>query len=152
MELIHLWSALLFRKNYIWGLRQQILGEKLNDFLLNDKQSASQSCLETTELMASAGDVSFTVTSPVLTCFRRSSKFTDPSLPCYFCENMNLVASARYCSIYNSPAKSQLALISCESLLNNGKHCWAFTNCHWHHRMMLGVAYGKTLSNFMVRS
>lgn len=122
MELIHLWSAFLFRKNYIWGLQQQILGEKPNDFLLNDKQSTSQSCFQTTELNASAGDSgSFTVLSLLLTCFRRSSKFTYPSSPCYFWENMNFVDSASYCSIYNSPAKSQLVVISLQSLFNNLK-------------------------------
>lgn len=117
MELMHLWSAFLFRKNYIWGLWQQILGEKPNDFLLNDKQSTSQSCFQTTELNASA----FSVMSLVLTCFRCSSKFTDPSSPCYFCENTNLIGSASYCSIYNSPSKSQLVVISLESLFNNLK-------------------------------
>jgi len=76
----------------------------------------------TTELSASAGDSSsFTVMSLVVTCFKCSSKFTDPASPCYFCENMNLADSASYCTIYNSPAKSQLVVISSESLFNNFK-------------------------------
>lgn len=71
---------------------------------------------------ASAADSSSpAVMSRVLMCSRRSAKLTVPPSLCYFCENLYLVDSTSYCSIYNNPAKPQLAVISLESLFNNAK-------------------------------
>lgn len=71
-------------EHFIWGLWQQILEEKPNNFVLHDKQRTRQSCSQPPDSAPAAESSSLAVMSCVLMCSRHSGKLTAPPSPLFF--------------------------------------------------------------------